>query len=194
MRPWGLPIRLMGPFIGLLPTFRTAFSPQIVKYYAAGKSNEMNLLVFRASKISFFLMLLLALPVMVNVDFILGLWLKVVPYYAPSFVCLMLGYCLVDTLSIPIYTLVNASGKISDYQLIIGTIFILNVPLAYWLLSLGLSPVWVLFTRVCISFLLTPVRLLIAKKVAAFPGSFLFRTGIFKSFVCIFRFLRHLLF
>lgn len=133
------------------------------------KKKAMNLLIFRASKISFFLMLFLSLPVMVNARFILKIWLKVVPDYAPSFVCLALAYCLLDSLSMPINSLVNATGKIKSYQVIIGTVYILNIPLAYWLLSLGISPEWVLAVRVFTTFLLQPVRLLIAKRVDNFP-------------------------
>ena len=149
--------------------FQIAFSPQIIKYYSAEEKDAMNRLVYRASKVSFFLMLFLSLPVMVNVRFILGLWLKSVPDYAPSFVCLALAYCLVDCLSMPINTLVNATGRIKSYKIIVGTVYILNIPVAYGLLSLGLSPEWVLAVRVFATLLLHPVRLFIVKQIDDFP-------------------------
>ena len=168
-----------------ITNFQTAFNPQIVKYYAAKQRDEAFLLIFRASKISFFLMLFLSLPLMANVDFVLGHWLKVVPPFANSFVCLSLGYCLVDSLSIPIFTLISATGKIKAYQLIIGICFILNIPLAYWLLSMGLSPVWVLVARIGITCLLMPVRLLISKKQAGFPIRRYLEQVVFRSFCVV---------
>jgi len=164
----GVANQVNGAIFHFVTSFQTAFNPQIVKYYAEGNKKETDFLVLRASKISFFLMLFLTLPVAVNVDFILELWLKVVPHYASAFVCVSLGYCLMDCLSNPIYTLVNATGKIRGYQLIVGFFFILNVPLAYWLLSMGLSPVWVLVSRVGVTFVMQPVRLLIARRLSGF--------------------------
>lgn len=163
-------------------SFQTAFSPQIVKYYAAAEKEAMNQLVFRASKISFFLMLFLSLPIIANVNFILRLWIKVVPDYSPAFVSLTLVYCLVDSLSMPINTMVNATGKIKPYKVIVGTFYIFNVPLAFWLLSLGLRPEWVLVSRVAITCLLQPVRLFIAKHVAGFPIHIYCQMVLFKVF------------
>jgi O-antigen/teichoic acid export membrane protein len=165
----GIASQVNGAIFQFVSNFQMAFSPQIVKYYAAENKNEANLLVFRASKISFFLMLFFALPVIINVDFILSLWLKTVPQYTSSFVCLVLGICLVDSLNTPIYILINATGNIRNYQLIIGIFFILNVPLAYLLLSIKLNPIAVLISQIGISFFLIPVRLLIAKNNAEFP-------------------------
>lgn len=181
----GIASQVNGAIYQFVTNFQMAFSPQIVKYFAAGKKDEANLLVFRASKISFFLMLLLALPVIVNVDFILSIWLKTVPHYSSSFVCLALGICLVDSLNTPIYTLINATGKIRNYQLTIGGVFILNVPLAYMLLSLGMSPVWVLIAQIGTSIFLTPIRLLFASKSAGFPTrSYLVQ--VFFRVMCVF--------
>jgi O-antigen/teichoic acid export membrane protein len=165
----GVANQVNGAVYQFVTNFQTAFNPQIVKYYAAQRKEEMTLLVFRASKISFILMLFISLPIIVNINFILAHWLKVVPEYAAGFVCLTLGYCLVDSLSIPIYTLVNATGKIQLYQIIISSVFLLNVPLVYGILYLGFSPVWALVARIGISLLLMPVRLLIAKKQAGIP-------------------------
>lgn len=162
----GVANQVNGAVYQFVTNFQTAFNPQIVKYFAAQKKDELMLLVNRASKISFILMLFISLPIIVNINYILALWLKVVPEYAAEFVCLSLGYCLIDSLSLPLYTLVSATGKIKSYQIIVSSVFMLNVPLVYGILYFGYSPVWALVARLCISISLLPIRLLIAKKQA----------------------------
>ena len=146
--------------------FQTAFNPQIVKNFAAGNSEATSKLVFRASKISFALVLLLVAPIFPNADFVLSLWLGVVPEHAAAFVRLTLLYCLTDTLSAPLFTLVSASGKIREYQVIIGLMFLANVPVAVLLLWCGLAPEWVIASRLGITLLMVPVRLWTSRKNA----------------------------
>lgn len=149
--------------------FQTVFNPQIVKNFAADSRNATMNLVFRASKISFALVLLIATPILVNADFVLGVWLGTVPEHAVAFVRLTLLYCLTDTLSAPLFTLVSASGKIREYQVIIGLMFLANVPVAVLLLWLGLPPECVIAARLGITLLMVPVRMLTARCRAGLP-------------------------
>lgn len=147
--------------------FQTAFNPQIVKNFASGNRETTSLLVFRASRISFALVLFLVAPILANTELILSVWLKLVPAHAVDFVKLTLFYCLTDTLSAPLFTLVSASGKVREYQIVIGLMFLLNVPLACLLLWCGLSPEWVIASRLGITLLMIPVRMWTARKNAA---------------------------
>ena len=151
-------------FVG---NFQTAFNPQIVKNFAASRSEATSLLVFRASRISFALVLLLVSPIIFNTEFILSLWLGIVPAHTIPFVNLTLLYCLTDTLSAPLFTLVSASGKIREYQIIIGLMFLANLPLAYFLLWIGLAPEWIIASRLAITLLMISVRMWVARKHAA---------------------------
>jgi len=162
----GIANQVNGAIYQFVTNFQTAFSPQIVKYYAAGKQDELFCLVFRASTISFLLMALLSLPILSNSAFILALWLNKVPPYASEFTCVIIGCCLIDCLSLPIYALVNATGRIRAYQFLISILFILNIPVAYAMLCAEYSPVSVLISRLCISLLLFPVRIVIARQRA----------------------------
>ena len=82
----GVANQVNGAVYQFVSNFQVAFSPQIVKSYSAGERGYFNSLVFNASKYSFFLMWFLSLPVLVNTDFILNLWLKNPPEYASEFV------------------------------------------------------------------------------------------------------------
>lgn len=126
---------VVAQFVG---NFTQAFNPQITKRYAAKEYESLMNLLICGSKFSFYLMFMLALPVMLNTDFILGKWLTVVPDHTTAFVRLMLVYLLTDALSRPIITAKNATGNIRNYQLVVGGILLLMLPLSYIGLELGM--------------------------------------------------------
>lgn len=135
--------------------FQTAFNPQIVKLYSSGEKESFIRLIFRASKISYFMMFLLTLPLLLNMEFVLGIWLGEVPEFAEDFTRLTLTFALVDALSGPLWMSVQATGKIRNYQLIVSSFIFANLPLSIFLLWLDVSPAWVLAGKVFINIVIT---------------------------------------
>ena len=127
----------VGNFAG---NFMTAVNPQIIKSYASGDKDYMFLLVERGSRFSFYIMLILALPILFETDFILTLWLKQYPEHTVNFVRLVLALSLCDVLSYTLITLQLATGKIRNYQLTVGGMLLMNFPLSYICLKLGTFP------------------------------------------------------
>lgn len=136
-------------FVG---NFQTAFNPQIVKLYSAGNHDAFIRLIFRASKFSYFLMLLLALPLMLNAEFVLSVWLGDVPAHATAFARWTLVFLLADALAGPLWISVQATGKIRNYQLVVSAFIFANLPLCVLLLRFGFAPEWVLACRAFINF------------------------------------------
>lgn len=124
-----------------LQSFTKSFNPQIVKSYAAGEREYFMKLIFSSSKLSFYLMLAMVVPLMLNVDFVLDLWLKDVPQGVTSFLIYILLYSLIDAYSGPLWMAAYATGNIKTHQIIIASIRILNIPLAYLMLKMG-CPAW----------------------------------------------------
>ena len=120
--------------------FITAVSPQIIKQYAAGEFNEMIKLVSKATKFSFYITMLIAFPILMNLDYILQVWLKIVPDYTASFIRLIVLYIFVDVLSQPMIRMINATGHVKRYQIGISIIMFLNFPLSYLLLKWNFGP------------------------------------------------------
>lgn len=131
--------------------FQTAFQPQIVKLYAADNQTEFIKLINRSSKVSFFLLYLLSLPLIVCCDDILSLWLTEVPCYTTSFCRLILCCSILEGLAAPLWMAVQAFGKIKKYQLVISFLLLLNIPLAYLVLYQGFAPQNVLIVKVVLS-------------------------------------------
>lgn len=120
--------------------FMMAVNPQITKLYAQDNLQDMHTLVFRASKFSCFLMLLISLPVLLEADIILEWWLKIVPEHTVSFLRIMLITVIINSMANPLMTSAQATGDVKKYQSIIGGILLLIVPIAYLVLRLGGSP------------------------------------------------------
>lgn len=123
-----------------LGSFTTAVRPQITKTYAAGEYTECFKLINQGSKMILYLTLFLVTPLTLRTEFILGLWLGVVPDYAVDFTRLSFLIVVLDALSTPLYFLMLATGKIRDYQLVAGFFSMLMLPLTWLALRLGMNP------------------------------------------------------
>lgn len=132
-------------------SFQTAFIPQIVKSYAAGERDYFMSLVFRASRLSYYLIFIIGLPVIICCNQVLHIWLTDVPEFTLQFTQLMIVFAMIDALSNPLWNSVQATGKIRNYQLWLSVLIISNLPISYALLKLGFSPVIAVFVRVLIN-------------------------------------------
>lgn len=147
----GVAMQLSGAVQGFVTNFMTAVNPQITKSYAAGDLKGMHSLMRKSAKFSYFLILFFALPLLFGMDWVLELWLKEVPEYAPVFARLLLILVLSDSLSNPLITAQLATGDIKRYQLIVGGILLLNIPVSYALLKSGLGVEWVVVVAIVLS-------------------------------------------
>ncbi len=153
----------------LVSSFQTAFAPQIVKSYAARNEQGCFQLITRSSKFSYFIMLLMTVPVVIFAEPLLRIWLVEVPRYTVAFTQLILIYSLIDALSGPFWHAANATGKVRGYYLITSILLLLNLPLSYILLKLGFSVIWAVFLRVLINVVIYIARILIVSNLMGFP-------------------------
>ena len=137
---------------GFVSNFQLAYAPQIVKLYAAGRYDELGVLVRRTSKFSYFLMFVISLPLLFCCDLVLSIWLKEVPEYASQITRIIISIHLIDALSAPLWLSIQATGKIKYYQIICSAFLLLNIPAAIIILSLGFSPVYVILFKLIIAF------------------------------------------
>lgn len=137
--------------------FLMAVNPQITKLYAQNNLQDMHILLFRASKFTFLLLLMLSLPVMLETNTILTVWLKIVPDYSVIFLRLLLCIVIIDSVARPLMTAAAATGDVKLYQSLIGGILLSIVPIAYVVLKLGGAPasVYVVHLVICIIAFLT---------------------------------------
>lgn len=133
----GVAVQVEGVVMQFVNNFTTAINPQITKSYAGGNFDRMFILVFKGARFSFFLMLVIAVPLMVEADYVLKLWLGTVPEQAALFLRYTLAISLVSVLSGTMITMMLATGDIKKYQIIVGGTGMLVLPLAYIFYKLG---------------------------------------------------------
>ena len=143
--------------------FLMAVNPQITKLYAQNNLQDMHKLLFRASKFTFMLLLILSLPVLIETEMILKLWLKIVPDYTVIFLRLLLCIVIVDSVARPLMTAAAATGDVKLYQSLIGGILLSIVPIAYVVLKLGGSPESVYIVHLVICMIAFITRLWVIK-------------------------------
>ncbi len=133
--------------------FMMAINPQITQSYSRGDLKSMFQLVNRGSRFSFYLLFILALPVIINTDYILHFWLKEIPDHTVPFIQLTLISMMIGSVSRSLMTAQNATGKVRNYQLIVGGILMLNLPLSYFFLWFGMMPEIVVVVAIIVEIL-----------------------------------------
>lgn len=132
-------------FVG---NFATAFNPQIIKLCAQKEYALMHLLMKRASKFSFALFYVMALPLIFNTDFVMDLWLGDVPQYAVQFCQLILMCSIIDATTSVLNTTMTATGRIRGYQIVISISFLMDLVCAFVLFSVNINAVLVFASRI----------------------------------------------
>ncbi len=147
----GIAIQVNSAVTGFVTNFMTALNPQITKSYASGDREYMMTLIYQGARLSFYMLLLLSLPILVNTHYILVIWLKLVPDHAVLFVQLMLIFAMCESISNPLITAMLATGRIRNYQIVVGGLQIMNLPISYVCLRMGCIPESVLIVAIAIS-------------------------------------------
>lgn len=153
-----------GTVASFVSNFQMASNPQIIISYAADDKEYFTNLVIRTSKFSFFLLFILTLPFILEIDYILKLWLKLVPDYTAIFTILILINALIDTVSGPLMAAMAATGKIKVYQLVVGGLSILILPVSYLFFKFGYPPESTFIVSISIAVVAFVFRLMFTKQ------------------------------
>ena len=132
--------QVQGNMVKFSHGFMASVKPQIIKSYAAGNIDEMLQLVKRSACMSYYMMLFVSLPVCLEADGILKIWLGEYPPHTVSFLYLVVAWCLVNLLKEPRGTIIHAVGKLFFANMTVGIITCMAFPLAYIFAKLGSSP------------------------------------------------------
>ena len=161
----GIALQVNGIVSNFSYNFTMALNPQITKQYAAGNVEESAKLVYAGCRYSFYLLLLIAVPVMINIDYLLQLWLGTVPEYTSQFLVLALIAALINVMAPPIVTALQATGKIKVFQIVICIIMLLELPLAYSILYYGGKPYMAMYPTILVMFIGLFARFIILRRL-----------------------------
>lgn len=183
---------------GILLTFANnvtkSISPQIVKSFSAGNHERSEELVVLSSRITFFLMLLVSSPFMIAPAFIFKFWLGSVPPYVVTFTILMIVDALIGSLNAGIPELIFAIGKIKNYQLIINTIFLLSVIVAYLVLRNGAPAYFLMIIYIIFTVIALIVRQIVLNRLLKFNNKKLLKESYLPCLIIVAVFIPYLYF
>jgi len=149
-------------------SFTTAIRPPIIKTFASGEKEKSFIFVCRGSKYTFFLLFMLALPLCLEMNIVLRIWLKNPPVDAVLFTRLVIIETVFVSLSYSIMTLSQATGKIKLYQGIVGGILLLNLPVSWIALKFGAPAYSVMLIAICVEIIAFFSRIIIVKHLTYF--------------------------
>ena len=165
----GIAVQVQSAVQQFVGGFQTALNPQITKNYASNNLPQMHSLMFRSARFSFLLLFFLSLPVLMETNFILTLWLKTVPDDAVIFTQIMICISLIYTTANPCVIANQATGKVKIYQMVVGGILLLILPISYIVLKLGAPAYSVFIVHFCIESLAQFSRMYMLRKLIHLP-------------------------
>lgn len=152
-----------------ISNFQIAFQPQIIKTYAANEIETFHKLIFRSSKFSYYMMFVLAFPIILTTQDILEIWLVEVPENTAIFCQLILGFLIIECVTAPLWMAVQATGKIRHYQILMAICIFLNFPLTYFVFEIGMPVYTAWIIRIVVNVITFMMRCLYMKKYMDFP-------------------------
>lgn len=170
-----------------------SISPQITKSYVAGNHNRCKLLIAMSSKFSFLAMMIISVPFIIDVNYLLNLWLGGVPEFAPKFVYLIIIDSLVSAFNMGLSEAIFANGNIKQYQLVINSNILLSIFVAYVVLKAGAPAYSLYYVYIGVAVVNTFVRQIILHKTLGYDNVYLIRKAYLPSIMVVIAFLPFLL-
>lgn len=161
----GVAVQVQSLVTQFVTNFQMAVDPQIIKSYARGDINYMSKLISTSSRFSYFLLLFISLPLMLETETLLGWWLVEVPNDTALFFRLIVITTMFDAISNPYGKAIQATGKIRNYQIVCSSILLFIVPVSYIVLKLGAPAYSVFIVHIVLGLVAMLCRIHIADRV-----------------------------
>ena len=181
----GIACSVSGFVSNFVGNFLVASRPQIVKLCATQKYHEMNNLIIKTSKFSSYLIGFLGIPLFLEMDYVLGLWLGNVPDYTVTFARLTILQGFVQAVDFPIGTGIHAVGKMKLPNITSAFIYMMILPISYLVIEMGASPDFIYIIIVCVYPLALFMDLYILNLYTNFPARSFLIEIVSRSFLFI---------
>lgn len=167
----GIAVQIQGVVQQFVGNFQMALNPQITKTYASGELDKMHSLMFRSARFSFMLLFFLSLPIMLETNYILTLWLGIVPENTVIFARIIIVISMIYTIANPCVIANQATGKVKVYQAVVGGLLLLVLPISYIVLKLGAPAYSVFIVHLCVESVAQFARMYILRNMIDLPLS-----------------------
>lgn len=165
----GIATQIQSVVTQFVTNFQMALNPQITKTYASGELDKMHSLMFRSARFSFMLLFFLSLPIMLETNYILTLWLGIVPENTVIFARIIIAISLIYTIANPCVIANQATGKVKVYQAVVGGLLLLILPISYVVLKLGAPAYSVFIVHFCVESVAQFARMYMLRNMIDLP-------------------------
>lgn len=176
----GITNQVESAVMSFVNNFTTAVNPQITKSYAAGEKESMCNLICRAAKFSYLAMLMFAVPVILETEILLDIWLTTIPQYTTTFIRLSLVVGMLDCLGKSGYTACMASGRLRKYSLIITPVAISEFFLTWFFFKMGAPAVSTYYLYIIVMISVLSVRLCLMRNMLGFKPIYFIKKVVFR--------------
>lgn len=183
---YGVANQINGALGHFSATFQKAINPQLMKSEGMNDRNRLLRISFISSKFSVLALAFFAVPIMIEMNEVLLLWLKDdVPPYTMRLAQLILLLSIVYQYSVGIMSAIQATGRIRNYTITMGSILLMNVPIAYIILKLGYPVYYTIMAFVVLEIISLCVRLIMANHLTGMRIKDYYKNVILPSFMII---------
>lgn len=165
----GIATQIQGVVTQFVTNFQMALNPQITKTYASGELDKMHSLMFRSARFSFMLLFFLSLPILLEINYILTLWLGIVPENTVIFARIIIAISLIYTIANPCVIANQATGKVKVYQAVVGGLLLLILPISYIVLKMGAPAYSVFIVHFCMESVAQFARMYMLRNMIDLP-------------------------
>lgn len=165
----GIATQIQSVVTQFVTNFQMALNPQITKTYASGELDKMHSLMFRSARFSFMLLFFLSLPILIETDYILTLWLGIVPENTAIFARIIIAISMMCTIANPCVIANQATGKVKVYQSVVGGLLLLILPISYIVLKLGAPAYSVFVVHFCVESVAQFARMYMLRNMIVLP-------------------------
>lgn len=164
----GIAYQVSSALQGFVSNVSVAAKPQMVSSYAEGNKERTLGLMYSMSKLSFFILYIMAVPVCLEIDYILRIWLgDVVPEHTANFVVLVILTNFMNNLNAPLSNVVYATGEMRNYEVTFGVLNIMIIPVAYIALRMGCPPEAAFVSYFAMAILVQVASLLVLRTITS---------------------------
>lgn len=165
----GIATQIQSVVTQFVTNFQMALNPQITKTYASGELDKMHSLMFRSARFSFMLLFFLSLPIMLETNYILTLWLGIVPENTIIFARIIIAISLIYSIANPCVIANQATGKVKVYQAVVGGLLLLILPISYIVLKMGAPAYSVFIVHFCVESVAQFARMYMLRNMIDLP-------------------------
>lgn len=166
--------------------FMTAAQPQLVKFWGAGDRIHFEKLIFNVTQYSIFLLAIIGVPALLEIDYVVNLWIGGnVPEYTTDFIKITLVCGIIYRSNSMIGNGLLAAGFIKQQNLYSAPLYIMSLPVLYFVLHMGWGPLVAMWIGNGISLIEFIINLILLHNYTKFPSWTFFKDIFLKNILII---------